>query len=70
MSAPQYSWQDVITSIQEALIGVLKAIGDTLAQNATVIGQAVIGLGIAYAIYQMARRTVPFLGSFLGRILG
>jgi hypothetical protein len=70
MSAPQYSWQDVITSIQEALIGVLKAIGDTLAQNATVIGQAVIGLGIAYAIYQMARRAVPFLGSFLGRILG
>lgn len=64
------SWQDVITALQNALIGILKAIGDTLAQNATVIGTAIIGLGIAYAIYQLARRTVPFLGSFLGRILG
>ncbi len=70
MSSTPPSWQDVITSLQNALIGVLKAVGDTLAQNATVIGTAVIGLGIAYAIYQMARRAVPFLGSFLGRILG
>jgi len=66
MSATTPTWSDVITSLQNALIGVLKGIADQLAANATIIASVVVGMGIAYAIYRAATRVVPLFGQVLG----
>ena len=66
MSAPAPTWSDVITSLQNALIGVLKGVADQLSANATVIASVVVGIGIAYAIYRAATRVTPLFGQILG----
>ena len=66
MSATTPTWSDVITSLQNALIGVLKGIADQLASNATVIASVVVGIGIAYAMYRASTRLVPLVGQILG----
>jgi len=60
------TWSDVITSLQNALIGVLKGVADQLSANATVIASVVVGLGIAYAIYRAATRVMPLVGQIFG----
>ncbi len=66
MSTTTPTWSDVITSLQNALIGVLKGVADQLSANATVIASVVVGLGIAYAIYRAATRVMPLVGQIFG----
>lgn len=65
MSTPASAgWSDVINNFIEAVKAVLNEIGNFLVQNASAIASAVIGLGVAYGIYRMARRALPLLGQF------
>jgi len=66
MSTTAPTWADVVNSLQNALIGVLKGIADQLAQNATTIASVVVGVGIAYAMYRAASRLVPLVGQIFG----
>jgi len=66
MSATAPTWADVVNSLQNALIGVLKGIADQLASNASTIASVVVGVGIAYAMYRAASRLVPLVGQIFG----
>jgi hypothetical protein len=64
LSSPVYTWSDVINNFLEAVKNVLYEIGNFIVQNASAIGTAIIGLGVAYGIYRAARRALPFLRGF------
>jgi len=65
MSTP-HSWSDVINAFLGAVQNVLYEVGNFLSTNAAAIATAVIGLGVAFGIYSMAKRAIPFLSRFLG----
>jgi len=60
------TWADVISSLQNALIGVIKGVADALAAHATTIGTVIVGIGIAYMVYRLAGRITPLFGQILG----
>ena len=65
MSAPP-TWSDVINALTSALINLLKGIADTISDNATVIGTAIVGLGIAAGVFLLVKRYLPGVFRFLG----
>jgi len=66
MSSPAHTWSDVINAFQQAAVEVLYSIGNTLATYANVIGTALIGLGVAFGIYEAFTR-IPLLRGLLAR---
>jgi len=65
MSAPP-TWSDVISALTNAFIGLLNGIATAISANASVIGEVVIGLGLAVTVgYAIYRYVMPFFSRFL-----
>lgn len=65
MSTPEeHTWGDIINAIVDTVKEVLYQVASVVKENAVAIAGAVVGLGIAYAVYRYARRGMPFLGRF------
>jgi hypothetical protein len=70
MSAPSPpSWQDAINALINAAAAVVKAIGDTVAANASLIATVLVLGAVAIAAISVARRILPGISGFLRRVL-
>jgi len=68
MSAPSgIDWSGVINSVLTAVTSVLEGVANAIAQNAGLIATALIGIGIAYALYRAA---LPLMRNLLTFIRG
>jgi len=60
------TWSDVISAVTTAFQSLLKGLADAISTNATMIANAVIGLGLAITIgYAIYRYALPYFGRFL-----
>ena len=66
-SSTSSGWGNVINNFITAVQNILSEIGSVLAQNATVIADVLIGIGIVYFIIRNIDR-IPFLGNFLSNL--
>jgi hypothetical protein len=60
------TWSDVINAFTNALINVMKAVGDAISQNAGAVATALIGIGMASAVVLVLRRYFPGIFRFIG----
>jgi hypothetical protein len=66
MSAPSApTLSDVVNAIFNAILSIVKGIADAISANATVIGTAVIVVGLGYAVFRFGRRIVDLFRGFL-----
>jgi len=62
MSSPaSYTWSDVIDNFLSAVKNVLYEIGDFIVNNASAIAEAMLGIGLAYAVYRGVTRVFPMI---------
>jgi len=66
MSATGPTWSDVVNNFIGAIQSVLSEIGNFIKNNATTIADVVMGIGLAYGVYNLAKRVFPGLGKVLG----
>jgi len=68
MSAPTYSWDNVVSAITTAIQAILSELGNQIAANAQMIAKVLVGLaivgGVAYGIYRILPVVTRFLRSF------
>ncbi len=68
MSAPTYSWDNVVSAITTAIQSILSELGNQIAANAQMIAKVLVGLaivgGVAYGIYRVLPVVTRFLRSF------
>jgi len=69
MATPTYTWSDVINQFITAVQNVLYEVGKFIVDNAAVIAQAMLGIGLAVAIYRLAGRAVPWVRSLFARLV-
>ena len=66
MSAPsQPTLNDVVNAIFNAILSIVKGIADAISANATVIGTAVIVVGLGYAVFRFGRRILDLFRGLL-----
>lgn len=68
MSSPGFDWGAVISAIESAIGSVIQAISNALSQNATTIGQVLVGMAIVGLVFGLVTRYFPALGGLFGRL--
>ncbi len=66
MSQTGPTWSDVVNNFISAIQTVLNEIGAFIKDHAGIIADVVMGIGLAYGVYQLAKRVFPGLGRVLG----
>jgi hypothetical protein len=67
MSAPATpTWGDIVNALIESAKEVLNSIANFVKDNAKVVAEAVIGVGLAYGVYKLVGRMFPQLRTVFG----
>lgn len=67
MSQPTTStWGDIANALIEAVKQVLNSIANFVKNNAPVIAEAVMGIGLAYGVYKLVARMFPQIRTVFG----
>jgi hypothetical protein len=68
---PTFDWGSLINSVLTAIGNVIKGVADYLGENASLIAEIVIGVGIFYFVYKrVLSRFLPGIKEFLGGLMG
>jgi len=68
-SSTTVSWSTIIQNFITAFENFLNELGNQLAQNATVIADIAIGIGIVYFLVRYVTR-IPLVRNVIGNLLG
>jgi len=60
------TWGDVANALINATKQVLNSIANFINQNAPVIAEAVVGIGLAYGVYKLVSRMFPQIRTVFG----
>ena len=60
------SWSDIVNSFVGAIQSVLSAVANFIQSNASTIADVVMGIGLAYGVYNLVKRFFPGISRVLG----
>ncbi len=66
MSEARTTWSDIVNSFVGAIQSVLSAVANFIQTNANTIAEVVMGIGLAYGVYNLVKRFFPGISRVLG----
>jgi hypothetical protein len=60
------TWGDIANALIEAVKEVLNSIANFVKDNAKVVAEAVVGVGLAYGVYKLVARMFPQIRTVFG----